>query len=38
MKPPERTARRPQPLGQTGFELPGLGNDPVSVRARIDAL
>ncbi len=38
MEPSQRPARRPQPLGKTGFELPGLGNDPASVRARIEAL
>ena len=37
MKPPEPAARasRPTPMG---FELPGLGNDPASVRARIETL
>jgi len=34
MDSPERPVR-PTPMG---FELPGLGNDPASVRARIEAL
>ena len=34
MESPERPVR-PKPMG---FEMPGLGNDPASVRARIEAL